>query len=409
MWNRSFPFIVLLLFFGIWMFTRPARAEQSPVPTTGDLYQIVQDMQRQMIEMRRIVAEQSEQIAQLKQEKDALPVSAIPGPSLTAPIPSPLMPLGKEEENRFSDFLKQDKTLVKVGRGSLKVGGLLQGWYVVDDLAADTFRLRRGEIKLYGQIVPQLDYLIQFDPTKELKQTSTGTIIQDSRSLKDLYFDFKYIPHHVFRMGQFKPPITEEGPRSSGDIDTIERAFITNTFGDVREMGAMITGNWEPILYQGAIFNGQDSNTLAVKDKKDFAGRIVLRPPIKGLEFGGSGYIRTSDPSEKKRIAAEARYAWDQWTLKSEYATGQTGAAVLYGWYAQATYLFTPKIQGVFKFDRLDRDTRVALNRENDVTLGLNWFLDGNYAKLQLNYVLRDREDGLDIGNQVLGAIQVKF
>ena len=73
------------------------------------------------------------------------------------------------------------------------------------------------------------------------------------------------------------------------------------------------------------------------------------------------------------------------------------------------TYLLAPKIQGVFKFDRFDKDTRVALNRENDVTLGLNWFLDGNYAKLQLNYILRDREDGLDIGNQVLGAIQVKF
>ncbi len=329
------------------------------------------------------------------------PVPAAKPITLSMPQEKPSMPKDIE------DFLKSEKTLVKVGKGSLNVGGLLQEWFTVDDTAADSFRLRRGEIKLYGQIVPKWNYVIMFDPAKDLKQDATGKIIQDSRSLKDMYMDLSFFPDHVLRVGQFKPPITEEGPRSSALLDTIERAFITNTFGDVRDIGAMVTGSHSLLLYQAAVFNGQGSNTLDVNDKKDFAGRVVLKP-LKGLELGGSGYLRTQDASEKKRIAAEFRYAFEKFSLKTEFARGQTDGIPLYGWYAQAGYMITPKWQGVFKFDSFDPNERAGSNKENDITLGINYFVFDNNAKWQLNYVFRDRQDK-DSANQVRTALQVAF
>ncbi|HRY44778.1 MAG TPA: hypothetical protein P5164_12620, partial [Thermoanaerobaculia bacterium] len=96
---------------------------------------------------------------------------------------------GKEPEVRPYSAPKPPKpvppTTLKIGDGELKLGGLLQGWYVLDDSATgsgssqlgnstgvNTFRLRRAEIKLSGKVTPEWGFEVMIDPTKSPSVTA---------------------------------------------------------------------------------------------------------------------------------------------------------------------------------------------------------------------------------------------
>ncbi|MFN3966742.1 MAG: hypothetical protein ACK4JE_03485, partial [Endomicrobiia bacterium] len=58
---------------------------------------------------------------------------------------------------------------VEAGFGKIKANGLLQFWYQYDNGATpkDTFRLRRAEVKLSGEIKPDVvSWAIMFDPAQ---------------------------------------------------------------------------------------------------------------------------------------------------------------------------------------------------------------------------------------------------
>ncbi|MBI1978200.1 MAG: hypothetical protein HYS55_05555 [Candidatus Omnitrophica bacterium] len=305
---------------------------------------------------------------------------------------------------------------VDVGYGKLTVGGLFQGWYSHGSKFDDTARIRRTELKFAGEIVNKLNWTIMIDPVQVREDNTRRSVLQDA------YLTLGYIPKHKLDIGQFKIPVTEEGLRSSAKLDTLERAFITRTFGDHRDVGVMLTGDWDFAMYQFGVFNGQEQNNLDINDKKDFAWRIVGRPfrlkeieneIFKNLELGYSQYynhsadsISTAQP-EKSRYGFEARWEYDRYSLKSEVAWGQTAAAPVWGWYGQAGYYVIPKLlQGVIKYDVYEPNERASFDKARELTFGLNYFLDSYHAKFQLNYVFKEGQDSLG-DNQVLGGVQV--
>lgn len=305
---------------------------------------------------------------------------------------------------------------VNAGYGKLTLGGLFQTHYFIDHEGEDTARIRRTELKFSGQMSDKLGWTVMIDPAQQREDNTRNSPLQDA------YFTLGYIPHHKLNIGQFKIPISEEGLRSSAKLDTIERSFLARNFGDKRDVGAMITGDWDWLMYQTGVFNGQEQNNLDVNDKKDFAWRTVLRPfrlnevpdeALENLELGMAQYYRNSNDasvfSEKRRLAYEARWERGRYSLKSEAAVGQTATAKLWGWYGQAGYYFVPdKFQGVFKFESYDPNERAANDRAHEATFGANYFLDSYHAKLQLNYVLRQGQDSLD-DNQILAAMQIAY
>lgn len=138
---------------------------------------------------------------------------------------------GKEPEVRPYAAPKPPKpvppTTLKIGDGELKLGGLLQGWYVLDDSATgsgssqlgnstgvNTFRLRRAEIKLSGKVTPEWGFEVMIDPTKSPSVTAGA----DGKILQDFAITFGGLKGHDFQLGQKKVWLMEEGtapPRPS--------------------------------------------------------------------------------------------------------------------------------------------------------------------------------------------------
>jgi polyhydroxyalkanoate synthesis regulator phasin len=316
------------------------------------------------------------------------------------------------------DRLKSKKSLlpepVRTGFGELKIEGLLQLWYAHDETTgkgagkADTFRLRRSEIMFRGKILPEVAWTVMIDPSKELG-LNTDSIDQETRILQDFHVDLNYIPNHSLNVGQFKLPVTEEGSRSSAKLDTIQRSFIGRTFGDQRNIGIQLRGIWKYADYWLGIFNGEGQNQLDVNDYKDISGRIVLRP-FKGLEIGMSGLTgkKGTELSDRNRLGGELKYEYNDLSFKGEYMKAKDSKLEREGWYAQVGY-FTPflhKLQGIFKYEEFEDDNN---DEENDITVGLNYFIKQDHFKLQINYVHRNESKGDSDNDQVLTALQIAF
>jgi hypothetical protein len=321
-------------------------------------------------------------------------------------------------EERLAKLEKDvgDKSVIHVGQGTLKVGGLFQGWAFWDGNDNDRFRIRRTELKFAGDILgdERFKYTVMIDPAQVTEDGTRKSVLQDA------YFtlaQIPYLPHHAVQLGQYKVPSEEEGNRSSAKLDFAERSFIGRNIGDKRDIGAMLTGTWPYADYSFGIFNGDGQNTSDTNDQKDLAAKVVLKPlaGVKdwgSLEFDVFGYHRPNPElvSEKKRLGWGARYEWQRLSLKSAYVLFQDAAAIGNGWYGQAGYFLIPKrLQAVARFEGFDPNEGIANNAERDLSLGLNYFIDKHNAKAQLNWVHRD-EQGDEVSNdQVIGAFQYAF
>jgi hypothetical protein len=232
--------------------------------------------------------------------------------------------------------------------GKLTISGLVQVWYysiendnkqlfedkVVNNISDtgealdnDSFRIRRTELKFGVDINQHVKAEIMIDPAREagsfpgfasntgaskrgVNGNLTATRSGDAggpagnRLLQDAYIHYHgHIPHHDFKIGQFKPPFGEEGIRSSSQLDFIERSFI-GQLGDARDLGLSIHGEWwkERFQYWLNVFDsagnfhgsgGQQQNRSDDNDEKDFGFRVLARPVWNherwgSLEIGGS-------------------------------------------------------------------------------------------------------------------------
>jgi len=319
---------------------------------------------------------------------------------------------------------------VQAGFGKIKLDGLVQVWGTADSKAADTFRVRRTEIKFSGEATPRLKWAVMFDPSKSLSQTTDKTIVQSSRPLQDAILSWALSKQAQLDIGQYKVPTSEEGMRSSAQLDTIERSMISvrGKWGDIRDVGLMVRGAFQQGEYQVGVFNGEGQNVTDVSDRKDVAGRVVLKPKsAPGLELGLSTYQGKRGAAEvtNRRTGGELRFRRDPWVLKAEYMTGRDSVSTSSlsdraGWYVLGGYSLDPKRQLVARYDVWDPGTDVSGDRESDLLLGMNWFLEKHNAKFQLNLVRKSFQTGAAAGlagypsdtrhvNQLLTNFQVAF
>jgi len=331
------------------------------------------------------------------------------------------------------EWTERPEPMIKVGRGSLNIGGLLQGWFTHDELTSvkDEFRIRRAEIKLYGEILPKFKYVIMFDPAQRISlRASDNSLLRNSTDtsgiLKDAYIRLGHLPHHELTVGQFLIPVGEEGSRPTAHLDFVERSIIGRTFEHRRDIGLMLKGDYGLAEYYLAGVNGEEANAKDLNNRKDYIGRLVLKPfntregsLLKGLAFGGSYYNgRRGEHETPKTIwAAEARYQWDKLALKAEYLTARDDDSTRVirrpirkdGWYAQAGYKFLKPLEGAARYEEFRPDTKLHGNEQRALTLGFNWFFDGHHTKFQFNYIraLGEKRDEAD--DQILSAIQVAF
>ena len=341
----------------------------------------------------------------------------------------------------------------------VRVSGLLQfrgdAFFSQGDIAlanqrsVDTFRIRRGEIRLTAPtITPRISGTIMFDLARGLSSNTGATAAAASfgaNPFQELQLSYLLKKAKVgstdnifLDAGQFKIPLGYEGDLvSSSAIQTIERALIFTArdpfgggYGDVRDTGVQLRGTLGGQFdYRLAAFNGlgERQNQLAASDTKALVARLAYRPKgVPGLIFGVSGAkgnTRTSTAftggnfsaprADRDAFNVFANYKKDKLTLQAEYltadTTGFTAALApptapsltdIEGYYASVGYLFTPKLEGVFRYDYLDVKNRTtspfpANSDIRDLVLGLNYYIKGNNAKIQANIIRRNGAQGL--------------
>ncbi|HHT9118840.1 MAG TPA: hypothetical protein ACFYD1_09415, partial [Candidatus Hypogeohydataceae bacterium YC38] len=188
-----------------------------------------EDLKAQVQRMQAVLEAQQAEISQLKAQvvelsrEKASPSPERPAPTVSmantpfqdkglTPNPPGITSEAREGETpfwkSFKDVLgdirrkreKPEPLVIKVGTGTLNIGGRLQTWYVHDSSIPDEFRIRRAQMNLYGDVIPSVKYTIMFDLAKiqaRLPRTgSDGRATVDRDILQDAYFTLDFLPHH---------------------------------------------------------------------------------------------------------------------------------------------------------------------------------------------------------------------
>jgi phosphate-selective porin len=315
---------------------------------------------------------------------------------------------------------------------------------------ADTFRIRRGEFRVTApSITSRVSGSIMFDLGKTNNTTNAGSVLQEIFASYNIDKSPK-APKFV-DIGQFKPGFGYESDQvSAGALQLTERALFYGFrdlaassvptidpdgsgplpaipsglpaarpgggLGDARDQGARLRGSFakDTIAYNVGVFNGigERQNSLAGGDPKAYVARLMYRPRPTGLQIGVSG-LRANTRGDIVGTALNRQgygtflvYKKRKFTLLSEYAhfdSEQRANRAFYrndtGYYVGIGYLVHPKIELVGRYDVLKLDTRsgssaaAVATRTTETTLGANYFIKGNNAKIQVNLV--DVQDDL--------------
>ncbi len=259
----------------------------------------------------------------------------------------------------------QEKTFTP----TIKFSGLLQAWTtqmldnnlrlnatgspysnVSGNFKENTIALRRAEIKLSGDIVPNVSWELMIDP-------SISTSASNPSILQDLALIYKPVGGLEVRVGQFKGYQTLEGMTSSADLMFAERSMMGVRFGDKRDRGIIGSyGFGDPKGFRSKLsagfFNGNTQFAAGKSNDLNAAKDLVLRLEFWGgsahnfglytlqgstdvkdssavsLSFGASGPSAAEVKANKDKtsdLGAFYAYRGGGWRLEAEYITGLVG------------------------------------------------------------------------------------
>ena len=234
------------------------------------------------------------------------------------------------------------------------------------------------------------------DPSKSISPQTSGT---DGKVLQDLAVTYIGLKGHEFSLGQKKIALTEEGIRSSSELDFAERALITRNISDRRETGFFYKGEFsEKVGAFASITNGTSSNVNSdTNDTLFMAARIDFKP-VHGLLVGASGGTGAvqggASHLSRERLGVHARYVGgDDLPLifEAEYGSatdGQAGKADLKrdGWYVSGLYTFARQFQFGLRYDEYDANKDVDGNKTTAFTAGFHYLVKGKNINLKADY-----------------------
>ena len=332
-------------------------------------------------------------------------------------------------------------TEVKVGKGDLKIGGILQAGFTYyvnpenDYLVHDSFTLKRARFLFWGTIVPdKVKYFVQLDH-------------KGSVSVLDYKARFFYIKKTEITVGRFLPNFTLYMPYSTAKLEMINYPMTTAKYAVWRQVGIQSTTKTEYVDFNVGIFNGGDipNNTSDNNDAKDFLLRADIHPAVDDIQvrFCGYAWIGSAKPPvsffdttthyvanpEEKTLKlnrfggfAKADYTKDETTFRfrGEFIMGQdeylTGPSVeekdtkdSHAFFAQGSVQPVKQVEFLARYEAWDPDTDVDDDGFSAITGGINYYLEGKNAMLYLNYIHK-MEEGTEIDNDEMQAqVQITF
>jgi len=267
----------------------------------------------------------------------------------------------------------------------------------------NTFQIKRARLEFKGSINTKIKYHLQFEAMQ-------------SPVIKDARVSFLYIPYIEVKLGQYKVPFSMEELTPAYDFDLIENPKVVSILAPFRDVGFSIRSDLRWLNAEVGIFNGNGEQLKDNNKKKDFNWRLVLAPSkiySIGIScYNGMNTITNGSQKvdvRKDRLGAEFKFEIDKAFIKSEYIYGKDRNAKSEGWYIRLAYRVIPNLQAICQYEQWDPNKDIADNKENILTLGTNLFVDGNNAKIQLNYLFVN-EEGMPIKNNRLNIqLQIMF
>jgi phosphate-selective porin len=291
---------------------------------------------------------------------------------------------------------------------TLELSGYTQVRYTHTDDDINEFRIRRARAGLKGEILKNINYILQIDAAK-------STILLDAK----VEITFSACARLTF--GQFKVPFGLENLTSSSALDTINRSQTVENLcpsrdigGQGRDIGVALSGKFSRIEYSLGVFNGEGANRADTNERKDLVARLGFSPfdfltfslshyQGKSTLFGGDSVV------DRDRTGVDIYFVHEQISVKGEYIFAKDYRADKYGWYIQGGYYFIPdKIQAIVRHDSYDENMDIQGDRADIITLGLNWFFSKK-TKLQINYEHHREELIGSTENVILAQFQAGF
>ena len=303
----------------------------------------------------------------------------------------------------------QDSAWDKVLKAMPKISGYVMGRYTYADNES-SFRLRRVRLTLSGNILSNLEYNLQAELS--------------SFKLLDAYVDYKPFQQFQVKAGQFKIPFsvefTDYPPTKMILIDhpmVLDRLIaVSEKIGDTtlknagRQLGINFHGGFwgKKVLYDVAVYNGNEVNTVDNNKSKDFSARLRVSP-VEGLTLSGSYYWGEygSEYYVRKRWAVGGVYDGLALMLRAEYLGGTTGLTTgeidSEGWYALAGWRFCDgKWAVAARYDTFTENTAFrSKTKQGNYTLGTAW-KPCKHLRFQANYVYED----LAVGHRNVAMLQ---
>jgi len=342
-------------------------------------------------------------------------------------------------------------TEVKVGKGDLKIGGILQAGFtynVEDEMGFDSFTLNRARFLFWGTIVPdKVKYFVQLD--------HRGSI-----SVLDYKAQFFYIEKTEITVGRFLPNFTLYMPYSTAKLELINYPMTTSKFAMWRQVGIQTTTKTDYVDFNLGVFNGYPKNNFSDdNDAKDFLVRAEIKPPINQakVRFGGYAWIGSALPTytqtwtdmivvnedadtiwqtrssvttfpeetlERNRFGGFAKvdYTKDEMAFRfrgeflmasTEMLSGPTMDDVTsvdaQAYFAHVGFQPVKQVEFLVRYEAYDKDTDTDDDGISAITGGVNYYIDGINAMFYLNYIHK-MEEGTEIDNdEVQAQVQITF
>ena len=232
-----------------------------------------------------------------------------------------------------------------------KFGGYVIGRYSYNDQdgakGGDGFNQRLIRFYVDGTLLNDFAYRIQI-------QTNN-----DAFHLKDFFVEWRKYKFAQIKVGQFKRAFGFENPMNPWDISTGDYSLMTklltghsdylgaDTKGGTnggRDLGVQIQGDFMPVgkdnhmlfHYQFMVSNGTGINCNDNDGKKDITATFQVQP-IKGLFIGAFGwkgtFVKNGIDCSRNRYALGVKYDNKGYSLRSEYAHGESNLGNADAWY----------------------------------------------------------------------------
>lgn len=284
---------------------------------------------------------------------------------------------------------------IQIGKSTLKIMGYGQTAYTVQSQNGEeknALDLQRFIVMADARITDKISFWLMYDFA--------------SSKLHEYYAQYAFLPALKLRIGQYKQPFTMESllpPTLISNINLDESvAFMAGIAGDPcygigrvgRDLGVMLTGDlWlkdgKPLVnYSIGVFNGAGMNQKENNNQKDVIGQVNLMPLPKTI-FSASfmlGTAKAQAASAYGCFAEGENYKRNRFTigadhknrivnLRSEAMWGNDGGAKSMGWYANAEFHLTKRLDLVANYDYLKRNLDLSDSATQNWIGGLQYWV----------------------------------